>query len=58
MVHVKLFRAIFFGTNNQRSHVNFYCQQVEDDSTIAPEATEAGYQFDPSLNIPNEGFKF
>ncbi|CAH0771653.1 unnamed protein product [Bemisia tabaci] len=35
-----------------------FFSDVEDDSTIAPEATEAGYQFDPSLNIPNEGFKF
>lgn len=37
----------------------FVCYfQADDDPNLAPAAGDAGFHFDPSTNMPNEGYKF
>ncbi|CAH0556549.1 unnamed protein product [Brassicogethes aeneus] len=36
----------------------YFSGDNEDDPNLAPVAVDTGYTFDPSTNVPNEGFKF
>lgn len=38
-------------------HMNVFLQ-VEEDNSLVPQSSDAGYQFDPNSTIPHEGFKF
>lgn len=37
---------------------HYFSEEVDDDPSIAPQATESGFQFDPNTSIPSEGFRF
>ncbi|XP_049813324.1 importin subunit alpha-3 [Schistocerca nitens] len=36
----------------------YFSEDAEEDPNLVPTSSDAGFQFDPSSNIPNEGFKF
>lgn len=36
----------------------YFSEDAEEDPNLVPPSSDAGFQFDPSSNIPNEGFKF
>ncbi|XP_018336568.1 importin subunit alpha-3 [Agrilus planipennis] len=36
----------------------YFSAETEDDPNLAPQAGDAGFHFDPSTNVPSEGFKF
>ncbi|XP_055380753.1 importin subunit alpha-3 [Condylostylus longicornis] len=38
--------------------IEHYFAEEIDDTAIAPDADESGFQFNPNINMPNEGFKF
>lgn len=37
---------------------HYFSGDVEEDPTLIPETNPQGYQFDPTIGVPSEGFKF
>lgn len=37
---------------------HYFSGDVEEDPTLIPETNTQGYQFDPTIGVPSEGFKF